>query len=105
METTLIQRHTTTRADEEAGWIDVHLPWTLDAWPWPRCESPHYASVTQEASSWCESFQAFSPQAQEAFNKCNFSYVPASNYYIGILTCGLPLDLLASLVYSKLDKG
>ncbi|KAF4575314.1 terpene cyclase [Pleurotus pulmonarius] len=85
METTPTQHDTTTLADEEAGWIDVYLPRTLDRWPWPRRENPHYASVTQEASSWCESFRAFNPQAQEAFNKCNF-------------------NLLTSLVYPGLDK-
>ncbi|KAJ7854579.1 terpenoid synthase [Mycena olivaceomarginata] len=57
----------------------------LKNWPWPRSISPFYEQVKKESSEWCESFQAFSPKAQNAFNICDFS-------------------LLASLGYPRLNK-
>lgn len=110
MEATPLQSHSITAVDEGVtdegvSCIDVYLPRTLDRWPWPRRESPHHASVTQEASSWCESFQAFSPKAQEAFNKCNFSMLQVQTLARDVLTYSNPLDLLAALVYPALDRG
>ncbi|KAJ7893945.1 hypothetical protein B0H14DRAFT_3427245 [Mycena olivaceomarginata] len=62
------------------------LPEMLKNWPWPRSISPFYEQVKKESSEWCESFQAFSPKAQNAFNLCDFS-------------------LLAWLGYPRLNKG
>ncbi|KAL4264339.1 Terpene synthase [Pleurotus pulmonarius] len=64
----------------------VSLPRTLDSWPWPRRINPHYAMVGRQSLAWCESFKAFHPEAQDAFNKCDF-------------------NLLASLAYPELDSA
>ncbi|KAF4575315.1 terpene cyclase [Pleurotus pulmonarius] len=85
MSSTPLRPDLITFADEDVTYTDVYLPRTLDSWPWPRRTNPHYGSVKKQASAWCESFQAFSPQAQVAFNKCDF-------------------NLLASLAYPGLDE-
>ncbi|KAI0706366.1 terpenoid synthase [Earliella scabrosa] len=51
----------------------VYLPDTFSYWPWPRRLNPHYKEVEGPSAAWLESFGAFSPQAQEAFNKCKIS--------------------------------
>ncbi|KAF7432702.1 hypothetical protein PC9H_004644 [Pleurotus ostreatus] len=86
MSTTSLRPDSTTFVDEDGAYTDVHLPKALASWPWPRRVNPHYESVKQQASAWCESFQAFNPQAQDAFNKCDF-------------------NLLASLAYPRLDEA
>ncbi|KDQ29694.1 hypothetical protein PLEOSDRAFT_1039734 [Pleurotus ostreatus PC15] len=73
MSTTSLRQDLTTFVDEDGAYTDVHLPKALASWPWPRRVNPHYESVKQQASAWCESFQAFNPQAQDAFNKCDFT--------------------------------
>ncbi|CAL1709814.1 unnamed protein product [Somion occarium] len=65
--------------------VQFCIPDILRTWPWPRRLSPHYAICKAESSAWCESFEAFSPKAQDAFNRCDFS-------------------LLASLAYPHLDR-
>lgn len=50
-----------------------YLPETLRIWPWKRAISPHYEAAKAESVAWIESFKPFSPEAQLAFNKCNFS--------------------------------
>lgn len=64
----------------------IHLPNTLRNWPWPRAINLHYEECKRESEAWIESFQAFSPKAQRAFNKCNFS-------------------LLSSLAWANLNRG
>jgi len=64
----------------------IRLPDTLRHWPWPRTINPHYEICKEESEAWMESFHAFSPRAQKAFNRCNFS-------------------LLSSLAWANLDKG
>ena len=49
------------------------LPDTLAGWPWPRRINPHYAEVKAASAAWLESFHAFGPKAQRAFNLCDFS--------------------------------
>ncbi|KAJ3967193.1 terpenoid synthase [Lentinula raphanica] len=49
------------------------LPDTLHSWPWQRKLNPNYKKVKAESSAWIESFHAFTPQAQDAFNRCEFS--------------------------------
>ncbi|KAK7688467.1 Delta(6)-protoilludene synthase [Cerrena zonata] len=61
------------------------IPDTLRSWPWQRHLNPHYAICKSESAAWCESFHAFSPKAQHAFNRCDF-------------------NLLASLAFPLLDK-
>ncbi|KAK7020181.1 hypothetical protein VNI00_017829 [Paramarasmius palmivorus] len=53
--------------------IKFIIPNTLRSWPWPRFINPNYEICKVESSAWCESFNAFSPKAQKAFNKCDFS--------------------------------
>ena len=53
--------------------LTFYLPDTLRDWPWPRKINPHYKLVERETREWIESFNAFPPDMQAAFNKCNFS--------------------------------
>ncbi|KAJ7121824.1 terpenoid synthase [Mycena crocata] len=62
-----------------------YIPDTLRNWPWPRSVNPHYQVCKKESAAWCDSFHAFSPKAQKAFNRCDF-------------------NLLASLAFPLLDK-
>lgn len=50
-----------------------YLPDTLRNWPWQRIISPHYREAQAESVAWLESFHPFTPAAQRAFNKCDFS--------------------------------
>ncbi|KAF8915999.1 terpenoid synthase [Mucidula mucida] len=56
------------------------LPDTLRNWPWQRRDNPWLAEVKRESSAWAESFQAFSPRAQNAFNMCDFNLLAALAY-------------------------
>ena len=56
------------------------LPDILKDWPWPRAINPHYAECAKESQTWCESFHAFSPEAQYALNMCNPSLLGALAY-------------------------
>ena len=53
--------------------IKIFIPKVLSRWPWPRQINPHYAVVKKEADAWLASFQPFSPKAQDAFDRCDFS--------------------------------
>ncbi|KAF8987968.1 terpenoid synthase [Cyathus striatus] len=63
----------------------IYIPDTLRNWPWQRAVNPNYEICKAESAAWAESFGAFSPKAQKAFNKCDF-------------------NLLASMAFSKLNK-
>ncbi|KAF7333118.1 Terpene cyclase [Mycena venus] len=65
--------------------IQLLFPDTLCNWPWPRHLNPHFEVAKDESAAWLETFNAFSPKAQKAFNRCDF-------------------NLLASLAYPLLDK-
>ncbi|KAJ6495182.1 terpenoid synthase [Mycena sanguinolenta] len=65
--------------------VQLLFPDTLRNWPWPRDLSPHFEVAKEESAAWFETFNAFSPKAQKAFNRCDF-------------------NLLASLAYPRLDK-
>ncbi|THH19394.1 hypothetical protein EW146_g1751 [Bondarzewia mesenterica] len=65
--------------------VKIFIPDTVAKWPWPRHLNPHYAEVKKESAAWAANFQAFSPKAQHAFNRCDF-------------------NLLASLAYPLADK-
>ena len=60
-------------ADSRGRPTRVFLPNVLARWPWPRRINPKYAVLKQEADTWITSFRAFSPKAQDAFNRCDFS--------------------------------
>lgn len=49
------------------------LPDTLRNWPYERIISPYYRAAQAESVGWIESFHPFSPAAQKAFNRCDFS--------------------------------
>lgn len=51
----------------------IFIPNVLARWPWPRRINTNYAVVKKEADAWLTSFRAFSPKAQDAFNRCDFS--------------------------------
>ena len=85
----------------------VYLPDTGSYWPWPRRLNPHFKEVGGPSVAWLESFGAFNPQAQEAFNKCKFS---ASFGIMPILIWRgayslYTVDLLGSLGYPDANKG
>ncbi|KAM7195873.1 terpenoid synthase [Rhypophila sp. PSN 637] len=63
----------------------ICLPDTLRNWPWPRTINPHYLECKTESEAWIKGVRAFSPRAQKAFNRCNFS-------------------LLSSLAWANLDR-
>jgi len=56
------------------------LPDTLANWPWPRTLNPHYEVVKAETDAWFRSFNALSPKALLAFEKCDFSRAAALAY-------------------------
>ena len=56
-----------------------HLPDTLADWPWPRMINSHYEECKKESNAWLQSFKAFSPQSQYAFEKCDFGDSTLSN--------------------------
>ncbi|KAI0062689.1 terpenoid synthase [Artomyces pyxidatus] len=62
-----------------------YIPDCLENWNWPRALNPHYAEIKAESAAWARSFGAFSPKAQEAYDRCDF-------------------NLLACLAYPRLDK-
>jgi hypothetical protein len=51
----------------------IFIPDLLVRWPFPRRLNRYYPKVRVESSTWLESFKAFSPKAQQAFDRCNFS--------------------------------
>jgi hypothetical protein len=75
------------------------LPDTLARWPYARRLNTAYEEIKHESSNWLESFNAFSPKAQSAFDKCDFSsstsYIPKEDS----AHTNIIVDLLASLGY------
>ncbi|KAG1847828.1 terpenoid synthase [Suillus subalutaceus] len=51
----------------------IFIPDLLARWPFPRRLNQHYSKVSAESSAWLESFKAFSPKAQHAFDRCDFN--------------------------------
>jgi len=51
----------------------IVLPNMLATWKWPRRINPHYGEVKQASAAWLAGFGAFSPKAQQAFDRCDFS--------------------------------
>ncbi|EIN12000.1 terpenoid synthase [Punctularia strigosozonata HHB-11173 SS5] len=51
----------------------IYLPDNLASWPWPRSLNPHYEECKADSAAWLESFKAFDPKAQSAFNLCDFT--------------------------------
>lgn len=51
----------------------IFLPDLEANWHWPRRVNPHTESIKPECQEWVSAFEAFTPEAQKAFDKCNFS--------------------------------
>lgn len=51
----------------------ILLPDFQGNWQWPRRTNPHTREIRQESLDWAASFGAFTPRAQKAFDKCDFS--------------------------------
>lgn len=64
----------------------VFIPNMLARWPWPRRINPYYAEVKKESAAWTASFGAFSPKAQHAFDRCDFSKPSRPHVLICVLT-------------------
>ncbi|GBE78983.1 Delta(6)-protoilludene synthase [Sparassis crispa] len=60
--------------------VQFRLPETLNNWPWPRDINPYYEEVKAESAVWFRSFQAFSPERQSAFDRCDFSLLASLAY-------------------------
>ncbi|EIN06625.1 terpenoid synthase [Punctularia strigosozonata HHB-11173 SS5] len=53
----------------------IRIPRTLVHWPFPHRINPHYQEAKYVSQSWIESFHAFEPRAQDAFNRCDFAHL------------------------------
>ncbi|KAF8433262.1 isoprenoid synthase domain-containing protein [Boletus edulis BED1] len=60
----------------------VFIPNVLGRWPWPHRINPNYAAVRKEADAWVTNFHAFSPKAQDAYNRCDFNLLACLAYPI-----------------------
>ncbi|KAJ3730328.1 terpenoid synthase [Lentinula raphanica] len=60
--------------------VQFILPNTLHSWPWKRKLNPNYKEVKAESQAWLESFHAFPPKAQNAFNHCDFNLLASLAY-------------------------
>ena len=49
-----------------------YMPDTLESWKWSRRLNRHYLEVNSASAEWLRSFEAFSPRAQHAFDRCEF---------------------------------
>ncbi|KAB5518870.1 terpenoid synthase [Coniochaeta sp. 2T2.1] len=58
----------------------IVLPNMLATWKWPRCINPHYDEVKRASGAWLAGFGAFSPKAQQAFDRCDFSRLASLAY-------------------------
>jgi hypothetical protein len=50
-----------------------YIPNNLENWKWPRHLNPHYPEAKAASAAWARSFGAFSPKAQYAYDRCDFS--------------------------------
>ncbi|CAK7229979.1 hypothetical protein SCUCBS95973_007417 [Sporothrix curviconia] len=65
--------------DEVAGTLEDQLK-QRGAWPWPRAVNPHYPSVSAASADWLRSFKLCPPQAQFAFDRCNYGLLAGMAY-------------------------
>jgi hypothetical protein len=81
----------------------IFIPDLLVRWPFPRRLNHYYPKVRAESSAWLESFKAFSPKAQQAFDRCNFGktwFITNPPMYSRPLS-----DLLSCLAYPIASEG
>lgn len=79
-----------TFANEDKDTV-YHLPDTLRDWPWARQLNPYYDDAKEESAKWIVGFNAFSPRAQRAFDRCDFCE------HCDILACWFLISSLALL--------
>ncbi|CCM04069.1 uncharacterized protein FIBRA_06228 [Fibroporia radiculosa] len=58
----------------------LYLPETMANWPWPRMINPYYEEVKAASNAWFRSFNAFKPESQRAFDKCDFCRLASLAY-------------------------
>ncbi|KAK0492607.1 terpenoid synthase [Armillaria luteobubalina] len=63
----------------ESG-VVFRIPETTTSWPWPRKINPHYEEVKAESEAWFRSFEAFTPEAQRAFDLCDYSLLASLSH-------------------------
>jgi len=80
----------------------IFIPDILARWPFPRRLNQHYFKVRAEVSAWLGSLKAFSPRAQQAFDRCNFS---ETWLIISQLMYSLLSGLLGCLSYPNVCEG
>lgn len=56
------------------------IPDNLTNWKWPRHLNPYYLEVKAASAAWARSFGAFSPKAQEAYDRCDFNRLACLAY-------------------------
>ncbi|PBK67981.1 terpenoid synthase [Armillaria solidipes] len=60
--------------------VVFRIPDTLTFWPWPRKINPHHEEVKAASDAWFQPFKAFGPEAQRAFECCDFSLLASLGY-------------------------
>ncbi|KAI0298098.1 terpenoid synthase [Multifurca ochricompacta] len=60
--------------------IRFYMPDTLENWKWPRHLNPHHVQANEASSAWFKGFKAFSPKAQEAFDRCELGLFTSLAY-------------------------
>ncbi|KAI0293868.1 isoprenoid synthase domain-containing protein [Multifurca ochricompacta] len=81
-----------------------YLPDTLKNWKWPRQISPDHVEVRAASAEWLRSLKAFSPRAQDAFDRCEFSKSQDHPFLTSSWAQLLP-GLLACMTYPFHDKA
>jgi len=57
-----------------------YIPDILENWKWPRVINPHFQEVKAASAAWARSFGAFSPKAQDAYDRCDFNLLASLAY-------------------------
>jgi len=81
------------------------IPGLLRNWPWKRQLSPYYVAAKRESSDWVRSLRPFSQNGQRTFDACDLSQCLLSPSSHQDLIAFCLIDLLASLTYSRRDRG
>ena len=66
-----IQPPRTIAAEFQQNHNLLHIPETLEDWPWLRVINSHYEEVKRESNAWFESFKPFNERSKYAFDLCD----------------------------------
>lgn len=58
----------------------IRLPDLLAEWPFEPTFNPYHETICKDSSKWVESYHAFDPKAQAAFNRCDFGFFATLAY-------------------------